>query len=170
MASFEDIRDPADNKFIFHPADPSRVSFVTPRSLEAASGWLSQREHISDKTLTAALIGAIGTEGASNLSAFVRIADQLPTLDSIKADPMHAKVPTSASAVMMVVYRTLSTIDKTWMDSWMDYMNRLDKEAQTMFAMNVRRPTYGRQGEVMTNKKFTAWCLANNYVFVADKQ
>ena len=170
MASFEDIRDPADNKFIFHPADPSRVSFVTPRSLEAASGWLSQREHISDKTLTAALIGAIGTEGASNLSAFVRIADQLPTLDSIKADPMHAKVPTSASAVMMVVYRTLSTIDKTWMDSWMDYMNRLDKEAQTMFAMNVRRPTYGKQGEVMTNKKFTAWCLANNYVFVADKQ
>lgn len=170
FATYEDIKDPQDNKFIFHPAEPSRASFVTPRSLEKASNWLKVRERISEKSLMAALIGTIGTEGAANLNAFVRVADQLPSLDSIKKDPMNAKVPDSASAVCMVVYRTLSTIDKTWMDAWMDYSARLDKEAQTMFAMQVRRPTYNKQAEVVTNKKFTAWCMANNYVFAADKK
>ena len=170
FATYEDIKDPQDNKFIFHPAEPSRVSFVTPRSLEKASNWLKVRERISEKSLMAALIGTIGTEGAANLNAFVRVADQLPSLDSIKKDPLTAKVPDSASAVCMVVYRTLSTIDKTWMDAWMDYSARLDKEAQTMFAMQVRRPTYNKQSEVVTNKKFTAWCMANNYVFAADKK
>ena len=170
FSTFEDIKDPQDNKFIFHPADPSRVSFVTPRSLEKASNWLKVRDRLTDKVLMASLIGTIGTEAASNLNAFVRVSDQLPSLDSIKKDPMGAVVPSSASAVCMVVYRTLSTIDKTWMDAWMDYASRLDKEAQTMFAMQVRRPTYGKQAEVVTNKKFTKWCMDNNYVFAADKK
>jgi hypothetical protein len=55
------------------------------------------------------------------------------------------------------------------MDAWMEYMERLEKEEQTMFAMQVRRPTYGKQSEVMTNKKFTEWCLKNNFVYQADK-
>lgn len=170
FATFEDIKDPKDNKFIYHPADPSRVSFVTPRSLEKASNWLKIRGKLTEKVLMSALIGTVGSEAASNLNAFVRVADQLPSLDAIKKDPMGAVVPSSASAVCMVVYRTLQTIDKTWMDAWMDYASRLDKEAQTMFAMQVRRPTYNKQAEVVTNKKFTAWCMANNYVFAADKK
>jgi hypothetical protein len=170
FATFEDVKDPQDNKFIYHPADPSRAAFVTPRSLEKASNWLKIRDRLTDKVLMASLIGTIGSEGAANLNAFVRVADQLPSLDDIKKNPLGAVVPSSAAAVCMVVYRTLSTIDKTWMDAWMDYMGRLDKEAQTMFAMQVRRPTYGKQTEVVTNKKFTQWCMANNYVFAADKK
>jgi hypothetical protein len=168
--SFEDYKEPDANKFIYHPADPSRTSFVTPRSLEKASNWLKVRDKLTDKTLMAALIGTIGTEAAANLNTYVRVADQLPSLDAIKKDPMGAQVPNSASAVCMVVHRTLQTIDKSWMDSWMDYMSRLDKEAQTMFAMQVRRPNYNKQSEVVTNKKFTAWCMQNNYVFAADKK
>lgn len=168
--SFEDIKDPQDNKFIYHPADPSRVSFVTPRSLEQASNWLKIRAKLTDKVLMAALIGTIGSEAAANLNTYVRVSDQLPSLEAIKKDPMGAVLPSSASAVCMVVHRTLQTIDKTWMDAWMDYAARLDKEAQTMFAMQVRRPNYNKQTEVVTNKKFTAWCMANNYVFAADKK
>lgn len=168
--SFEDYKNADDNKFIYHPADPSRTSFVTPRSLEKASNWLKVREKLTDKTLMAALIGTIGTEAAANLNTYVRVADQLPSLDSIKKDPMGARVPDAASAVCMVVHRSLQTIDKSWMDAWMDYMSRLDKEAQTMFAMQVRRPNYNKQAEVVTNKKFTAWCMQNNYVFAADKK
>ena len=168
--SFEDYKEPDANKFIYHPADPSRTSFVTPRSLEKASNWLKVRDKLSDKTLMAALIGTIGTEAAANLNTYVRVADQLPSLDSIKKDPMGAQVPSSASAVCMVVHRSLQTIDKSWMDAWMEYMSRLDKEAQTMFAMQVRRPNYKNQAEVVTNKKFTAWCMQNNYVFAADKK
>ena len=91
-------------------------------------------------------------------------------MQSIKDEPKTAKVPDSAAAVCMVVYRTLSTIGGDWIDSWMDYMVRLDKEAQGMFANGVRAPKYSKQSMVMTNKKFTDWAMANNYMFAADKK
>ena len=115
-------------------------------------------------------MGTIGERGAMDLMAFVKLSDQLPSLESIKKDPMNAKVPDSAAAVCMVVYRSLSVIDRDWIDAWMDYMVRLDKEAQGMFANGVRNPKYAKQSVVMTNKKFTAWAMANNYMFAADKK
>jgi len=169
FAGFEDVRDPDENPYIYHPQQ-QRAAFVTPRSLEAASDWLKQREQFDDQTLTSLLMGTIGERGAMDLMAFVKLADQLPSLESIKQDPKNAKVPDSASAVCMVVYRTLSTLDKDWMDAWMDYMVRLDKEAQGMFANGVRAPKYSKQSLVMTNKKFTQWAMDNNYMFASDKR
>lgn len=169
FASFEDVKDPDDNPYIFHPQQ-QRAAFVTPRSLEAASDILKQRTLFDDQTLTAALMGTIGDRGAMDLMAYVKLADQLPTRESIKQDPMGAKVPDSASAVCMVVYRTLASMDKEFIDPWMDYMVRLDKEAQGMFANGVRAPKYAHQPTVMTNKKFTQWAMENNYMFASDKK
>jgi hypothetical protein len=168
MASFEDVKDPDENPYIFHPKQ-QRAAFVTPRSLEAASDILKTREHMDDTTLTAALMGTIGDRGAMDLMAFVSLADQLPSLQSIKDDPSNAKVPSSAAAVCMVVYRTLSALDKDWINSWMDYLPRLDTEAQAMFANGVRAPKYSKQSMVMTNKKFTVWAMKNNHLYTADK-
>jgi hypothetical protein len=167
--SFEDIKDPDQNPYIFHPK-AARTSFVTPRSLEAASDWLKVRAGMDDQTLTSMLMGTIGERGAMDLMAFVKLSDQLPSLQSIKDDPMQAKVPDSDAAVCMVVYRTLATIDREWVDQWMDYMARLDKEAQGLFANGVRNPKYNKQALVMTNKKFTKWAMDNNYMFAADKK
>jgi len=169
FASFEDVKDPDENPYIFHPR-AQRTAFFTPRSGEAASDWLKQREHYDDQTLTCLLMGTIGDRGAMDLMAFVKLADQLPTLESIKKDPHNAKVPDSASAVCMVVYRTLASLDKEWVTPWMEYMVRLDKEAQGLFANGVRAPKYSKQSLVMTNKKFTEWAMTNNYMFAADKK
>ena len=169
FASFEDVKDPEENPYIYHPRD-QRAAFVTPRSLEAASDWLKSREAYDDQTLTSLLMGTIGDRGAMDLMAFVKLADQLPSLESIKQEPNTAKVPDSAAAVCMVIYRALATIDKDWINAWMDYMQRLDKEAQGMFANGVRAPKYSKQSMVMTNKKFTDWAMANNYMFAADKK
>lgn len=167
--SFDDYKNPDDNPYIYHPKQ-QRAAFVTPRSLEAASDILKERMHFDDQTTTAALMGTIGERGAMDLMAFVKLADQLPSLESIKKDPENAKVPTSAAAVCMVVYRTLATIEKEWMDNWMVYLNRLDTEAQGMFANGVRAPKYGRQAMVMTNKNFTQWAMKNSHLFAADKR
>ena len=169
MASFEDVKDPDENPYIFHPKQ-QRKAFVTPRSLHAASDILKTREHFDDMTLTAALMGTIGDRGAMDLMAFVSLADQLPSLQSIKDDPKNAKVPSSAAAVCMVVYRTLGALEKDWLDAWMDYLPRLDTEAQAMFANGVRSPKYSKQAMVMTNKKFTAWAMQNNHLYTADKK
>ena len=166
---FEDVKDPEENPYIYHPRS-QRAAFVTPRSLEAASDLLKQREFLDDQTVTGALMGTIGDRAAMDLMAFVALSDQLPSLQSIKDDPATAKVPDSAAAVCMVVYRTLASLERDWIDPWMDYLNRLDKEAQGMFANGVRAPKYSKQGMVMTNKKFTAWALQNNYLFAADVQ
>ena len=169
FASFETVKDPEENPYIYHPRD-QRTAFVTPRSLEACSDWLKEREAFDDQTLTGLLMGTIGARGAMDLMACVKLADQLPSLESIKTDPQNAKVPDSASAVCMVVYRTLASLEKDWVNAWMDYMVRLDKEAQGMFANGVRAPKYSKQSMVMTNKKFTEWAMANNYMFSADKK
>jgi len=169
MASFEDVKDPDENPYIFHPKQ-QRKAFVTPRSLHAASDILHQRHAFDDQTLTALLMGAIGDRGAMDLMAFVKLADQLPSLQSIKDTPSTAKVPDSAAGICMVVYRTLASIEADWLNAWMDYMPRLDVEAQGMFANGVRAPKYSKQSMVMKNKKFTAWAMQNNYMFAADKR
>jgi hypothetical protein len=167
--SFEDVKDPEQNPYIYHPKQ-QRTAFVTPRSLEAASDWLKVRDGMDDQSVTALLMGTIGERGAMDLMAFVKLADQLPSLESIKKDPMNAKVPDSAAAVCMVVYRSLSVMERDWIDAWMDYMVRLDKEAQGLFVNGVRNPKYPKQSIVMTNTKFTAWAMKHNYMFAADKK
>ena len=167
--SFDEVKDPEANPYIYHPKQ-QRAAFVTPRSLEAASDWLKERHAYDDQTLTSVLMGTVGDRGAMDLMAFVRLADQLPSLESIKNDPASAIVPSSASAVCMVVYRALATLEANWIDAWMTYMDRLDKEAQGLFANGVRAPKYGKQALVMTNKLFTAWALNHSYLFAADKK
>jgi hypothetical protein len=168
MQSFEDVFDPEENPHIFHP-QVLRAAFVTPRSLEAASDWLHEQASFDDQTLTSLLMGTIGDRGALDLMAFVKLANQLPSLESIKQDPTGATLPTSASAVCMVVYKLLSVLERDWVDSCMTYLNRLDKEAQGLFANGVRAPKYSKRDIVMTNKKFTEWARDNNYMFTADK-
>jgi energy-coupling factor transporter ATP-binding protein EcfA2 len=167
--SFEEVKNPADNPYIFHDKEP-RVAFVTPRSLHAASDILKVREHLDDTTLTAALMGTIGERGAMDLMAFVKISDQLPSLESIKKDPANAKIPESASALCMVVYRTLACIEREWVDAWVTYMNRIEPSAQGLFANGVRHSKYSRQAIVMQNAKFTEWAMKNNSLFTADKR
>ena len=171
FASFEDVKDPDENPYIFHPKQ-QRAAFVTPRSLHAASDILHQRHAFDEQTLTSLLMGTIGDRGAMDLMAFVKMSDQLPSRDSIKDDPMSAKVPDSAAAVCMVVYRTLATMEADYINAWMDYMPRLDNEAQGMFANGVRSAKYSRdkQALVMSNKKFTNWARDNNHLFTADKK
>ena len=167
--SYEEVSNPDDNQYIYHPKS-ARTAFVTKRSLHSASNILKQRVELDDITLTSALMGTIGERAAMDLMAFVKVADQLPSLESIKKTPKEAKVPESPAAVCMVVYRTLSCIDRDWVDAWMDYLPRLDREAQGLFANGVRHPKYSKQTLVMQNKKFTEWSLANNDMFTADKK
>ena len=167
--SFEDVKNPADNPYIYHPKE-QRAAFVTPRSMEAASDWVKLRDSMDDQTLTAVLIGTIGERGALDLVNYVKMVDDLPSLESIKKSPETAKVPASAAVAAMVVFRTLTHIDRDWVDAWMTYLGRLDFEVQGMFANGVRAENYSRKALVMTNKKFTEWARANNFLFSADKK
>ena len=167
--SFEDIGNPDDNPYIFHPRATGRTSFVTPRSLEAASDILKLREFMDDQSVTAALMGTIGDRAAMDMMAYVRLADDLPKLAQIKSDPENAPVPKSIAAQCMVVYRTLASIERDWIDAWMIFLSRMPRECQGMFANGVRTPGYSRQGIVMCNSGFTKWAREHSYLFSSDK-
>jgi len=167
MASFEDVQNPDDNPYIYHPRS-QRAAFVTPRSLHKASNLLKRRGGLDDHTITAGLIGTLGDRAAMDLMAFVSLADDLPSLESIKRDPLNAKVPAGAAAVCMIVYRTLSIIEREWIDAWMTYLDRLPAEAAGMFANGVRAKGYSKQGMMMTHAAFTAWARKNSHLFAAD--
>ena len=169
LASSDDVKDPEDNVYINHPKANGRRSFCTARSLHKASNYMKMRDKLNDKSLTALLIGTIGMRGGMDLMAHLKLADQLPSLESIKSDPKNAKVPTTAAGICMVVYRTLAAIEQDWLNSWMDYMARLDAEAQGMFANGVRAPRYSKQAMVMQNRKFTQWAADNSHMFSADQ-
>lgn len=169
FADFRDVQEPDENDFIYHPRS-QRAAFVTPRSLEAASNWFKVRDQITDSSLQAALIGTIGAPAAADIMAHLRLADQLPTWQSIIDDPHNALVPTSPGAVMMVVYKSLSSISRSCIDAWMDYMVRLSAEAQAVFVMQARQPNYKQRDVVYGCGKYSAWCLANNHLFTADKR
>ena len=166
---FDEVQNPDDNPYIFHPK-ATRNAFVTPRSLEKASQTIACRDEFSDVALTAALIGTIGERGAMDLSAYVSLADELPSLADIQNSPMTAKVPTKSAALCMVIYRTIMTIDKSWVDAWMDYMSRIDTEAQAMFANAIRDSKDAtKQRAVMTSRKFGEWAMKNGHMYTADK-
>lgn len=171
FADFRDFSDPEANDYIHHPRS-TRTAFVTPRSLEAASDWMKLYAggKFSDKVLTSYLMGTIGTAATGDLMAFTRLADQMPTIDSIKDDPQNALIPTSVGGVMMVVYKVLASLEREWVDAWMVYMDRLSTEAQGVFINATRVPDYPKQKLLSRNRKFTDWCVANQYLFTADVQ
>ena len=169
--SFEEVANPDDdvsgNPYIYHPK-AQRGSFVTPRSLELASHWLWKKDQLTPNTLKQALMGTIGPRGGADLEAYVTLYDQLPRQKEIMDDPMTAKIPETASAVVMVIERALSTMTREFVTPWVKYLNRLDTEAQGLFALQIRNEKYANRGLVMSNTEFTKWCMTNNYMFNAD--
>jgi hypothetical protein len=74
-------------------------------------------------------------------------------------------VPTDVSAICMVVYRTLATIERDWASQWMTYLQRLPSEAQGIFGNGTRVQGYSRIDKVAQNSDYQAWALKNNHMF-----
>jgi hypothetical protein len=167
--SFTETPDPESNEYIFHPK-VQRAAFITPRSLENASHIVKVRDRLGKSATTASLIGCLGDRGGLDLSAQLSLADQLTPLDEIKNNPNTATVPTNAAAICMIIYRTLSNIDRSWIDAWMDYFNRLPDEAQGMFVNGVYAEKFDEKKRAMicSNRKFTDFTMANPHLHAAD--
>jgi hypothetical protein len=70
----------------------------------------------------------------------------------------------------MVIYKLLGAVEIKTIDPIMDYINRLDTEAQALFSNTARSNKYKNHNTVMTNRKFTDWAMNNGYMFSADQQ
>ena len=167
--SFEQVQNPEDNLFIFHPAALDRDGVVTQRSMEKASEIVSKRHLMSDASLKAWLIGTIGLPAANSLTSFINMGKNLATIEDIKRDPQNAPIPSSAGQVL-ITYRTLAQIERAWVDEWFVYMQRLAMPMQSLFMQTVVKPSYQKMSYLTGNTFFSEWCKKHNYAFTPDKK
>lgn len=164
LASFEDYETPQQNTYIFDPRDV-RLSFVTPRSLEKA-GYIVDRCAILGKDVMAhALKGTVGDKAMHNILTMVDLDSQISTWDDIIKNPTTVPVPTNGAAACMVVSKAVQRIRKDNMNAWMDFMVRLSKEAQGLFARSVMTNECPNRDVAATNTKFAKWSADNNFLF-----
>lgn len=179
--SFMDFETPAicerEAPHIYDPRSANKpVAFVTGRSLEGASDIMHDRDTtlaaggvFTDGMLRAALAGTVGPRGAMDLMAYYTLLQQVPSKEEIINDPMGARIPDKVSAVCMLVYRGLATVERAWAPQWMTYLRRLDRPAQGLFGNGTRVKGYPRLDEIARCKEYQQWALENAHLFAATK-
>lgn len=175
-ALFADFRDATatDNPYIFNPARPE-TAFVTPRSLAAAGQWIRNLRNLKgeDELLRCALVGTLGTRAGLDLMAFLELHTQLPSLQTILADPTNAPVPNTASPLGLLVFKVFTRLvslprseAEPLFVSWMTYLGRLPLEVQSLFFTRFKNPsTVGHATWAYTHPLFTAWAKKNLWMF-----
>lgn len=163
LAAF-DSASADSNPYINHPNRSGQGACVTPRSLEKASHIVAQRAVMGEGVTLSLLKGAVGEAAARDMQAFLTVADKLPTWESIVNSPITAKMPSDPVAKCISVFSAVTRVERDTLDSWMTYLNRMDKEWQALFAKSVMRsPT--KQAFCVLNRKFKDWALQNEYLF-----
>jgi hypothetical protein len=163
MQSYTDASQ-KDNPYIFNPTRAGMGAVVTPRSLEKASHIAKQRDKLGDALTISLLTGTIGESAARDMQAFFTVVDKLPTWDQIIASPTTAKMPDDAVARCILVFSAIARVEKDTLGKWMEYVQRMDKEWQALFATSVMK-SQAKQSFCVMNREFKDWALANQWLF-----
>ena len=157
-----------ENPYIFNPTDASQVSFVSPRSLFKASHWVNVRDRITTNALIATLDGTVGISASRDLQAYITLADQLPTRDSIERDPEGALIPTSPAAQCILMFKAVTAAKRENFGVWMRYVKRMPKETQALF-INSLLEVRTQKAWALAHPAFVSWARENQYMFAGLK-
>lgn len=163
LASYTDPSQ-KENPYIFNPTRAGMGAVVTPRSLEKASHIAKQRDKLGDALTISLLTGTIGESASRDMQAFFTVVDKLPTWDSILASPTVAKLPDDAVARCILVFSAITRVERDTLSKWMQYVQRMDKEWQALFATSVMKSPQ-KQSFCVMNKEFKDWALQNQWLF-----
>ena len=151
------------NKYIFNPKEAQK-SFVSPRSLAKASDIIKVRERITGNSLLVALQGTIGATAASDMMAFIDVADSLPTWQQIITNPLTAPVPTQHSALCLLAFNAVQRVDRTSIGKFFEYLKRTPKELQSVFCLTGMN-NEDKKKLFLTSQSFVDWMRTNQYLF-----
>jgi hypothetical protein len=162
--SFTEYEDPAENADIYDPRVPSRVSFVTPRSLAACSPVLRDRAVLGNDTVCQALAGLVGGSAAASIMAIVNLDDALPTYEDIIQSPTKTSVPDSAVAKIVVAIKVMQRVEPADYDNAHDYILRMPMEIQGVFFNQIMKHP-AKKDWVSQTRKFTEFIRKNFAMF-----
>ena len=164
MASYTDGNQ-EDNPYIFQPSKPM-LSFASPRSLAKASVIVDNKEVLGEEVVLSALAGTVGASVAGDMSAYLRMEKELPTLKSILANPTEVKIPTETAALLMLMFQaTDSLANQDELSKFMQFVNRLESsEMQAVFFTMLCRSKKGMP-LARNNAEIAKWATNNHELF-----
>lgn len=133
LASYRDGGQ-EDNPLIFNPAKRS-LSFCSPRSIFKNDVFVRNFDKLGESFAMASIAGTIGEAAAESLSAFIRLRDELVSVNDILADPEGAPVPEKMGAVFMTMFNATDAIQtQDDLSKFVKYVHRVKHdEAQSVF-------------------------------------
>jgi hypothetical protein len=164
FASFQDYEVAGQNQYIYDPRSPT-ISFVTPRSLEKASDILKKCRDVPEPVLYHLLAGVVGERFTADMMNILKLDNTMPAWSEIINKPDTTIVPPNGAAICLVVSKALMNVTGETFVFWMQYMARLPKEAQALFAMSVMSANSPKRSIAVTDRMFTEWAVTNGYLF-----
>lgn len=162
LASYFD-GDQKENPYIYHPTK-AQTAYVTPRSLFKADAVVKARNTLGPEVTMAGVAGLLGESAARDMVALFGVADELPTRESIIADPEGADLPQQGAAIIFLTFSLLQMVTTETIDKIMIYVMRMPKESQAVFVSqaldNDKISTIA-----IRNKMFKQWCIDNKRFF-----
>lgn len=131
-------------------------SFPTPRSWEQGAKYLKKDSARRLSLLT----GVVGEGAAAELEGFIRIYQNLPSLDLVLANPNSAPIPDDPAARFAISSGLARKVEAKTFDNGMAYMQRLPREFEILFAVDAVRKDPG----LSHTQTFTNWAVRNQDV------
>ncbi|THK33462.1 MoxR family ATPase [Ensifer sp. MPMI2T] len=131
-------------------------AFPTPRSWEQAAKYLDKP---SSRRLSL-VSGVVGDGAAAELEGFLRVYQNLPSLDLVLANPNSAPLPEDPAARFAISAGLARKVDARSFDNGMAYIQRLPREFEIMFAVDAVR----RDPGLSHTQAFTNWAVRNQDV------
>ena len=151
------------------PSEPN--PFCTPRSFVSAMRYIEAMVGSSlvvpvDDTTQNLIQGDIGQGAAASFYGWLKVVNELPSIEEIEHDPMHAKMPPSdrldaayVATQMVIHHANQNNTDKLWL-----YCERLPKELQVMTAAALMKK---KSGVLLNSAAFGKW-IATNKVLITS--
>lgn len=148
--------------YIFHPQHNNQ-QYVCPRTLELASHQIYNMETTGEALMTKALIGTVGMKAALDMSAMFALGGDLPTLDDIVQQPENARVPRSAPAQLMLVFKSLQYLNAGNVDAFATYFFRLPKEVTSTWIKTIVA-TEKIKAIALHNQQIKTFAISNAWI------
>lgn len=151
-----------DNPYIYNPK-VVQDAYASPRSLHAASDLLDTMDSLDAHTTVRGLEGTVGRPFASVMDSFIRFGKQLPPINSIRANPETAPIPSNKIAQQVQIFQFITrTETREDAEAFTKYVMRLQPEIQSLFTRRIAESQ--RSGVYVSVTEFGK-LLADNKIY-----
>lgn len=140
---------------LLHSFDPSKRSSPDPRSWAKVNKII--KAGLPPVVEFGLVSGMVGEGAASELTAYLQVYKDLPTIDQIVLNPDTVPVPTKPATLFALATALGEKAKRDTFDRLMQYVERMPIEFQVVTVRDAVR----RTGTISSTKAFTNWGIKN---------